>query len=333
MSKRKKTIAPYLKSTSNSTNKIQNKPGKKPFGKLKWLLVVLSGLLLFLIFLLYAPFNGFRDFLVTTAMHTSEHKFIAQFFYNQKTIDEIMSRNRVAEPDASTKPVTSGNVSHDNRIELSEIKEQGCSGYILKIYDPSRVSIASADDSKGFILEELAKNAHAVAAINASGYLRIEEPGIPTGLLIANSKKLFYKEKSNYSVIGFDDKNNLILGKYNDGEIDALHLRDAVDFGPFLIVNGVKSEILGNGGGYAPRSAIGQTSDGAVLLLVLDGRSISNIGATLKDVQDIMFKYGAVNAANLDGGSSVSMVYEGKLINSVTTSPTHRILPCCFVVK
>jgi exopolysaccharide biosynthesis protein len=90
----------------------------------------------------------------------------------------------------------------------------------------------------------------------------------------------------------------------------------------------------GNGGwGLAPRTAIGQTKDGTVLLLVIDGRQLSSLGATLKDVQDIMLSYGAYNAANLDGGSSTTMVYNGKIINTPSSQYGPRYLPSAFIVK
>ena len=41
---------------------------------------------------------------------------------------------------------------------------------------------------------------------------------------------------------------------------------------------------------------------------------LHSIGATIKEVQDIMIAEGCVNAANLDGGSSSVMYYEGKLL-------------------
>ena len=56
--------------------------------------------------------------------------------------------------------------------------------------------------------------------------------------------------------------------------------------------------------GLNPRTAIGQRSDGAMLLLTIDGRQPSSMGATYEDLIEVMMNYGAVNAANLDGGSS-----------------------------
>ena len=81
-------------------------------------------------------------------------------------------------------------------------------------------------------------------------------------------------------------------------------VRDAVSFGPALIVNGVAANYSGSGGGLNPRTAIGQREDGAILLLVIEGRKTSSMGATMADLIDIMLEYGAVNAVNLDGGSS-----------------------------
>ena len=93
-------------------------------------------------------------------------------------------------------------------------------------------------------------------------------------------------------------------------------IRDAIEFGPFLIVNGKSASITGNGGyGIHPRSAIGQRQDGIVLFLVIDGENYID-GASLQEVVDVLMKYGAYNAANLDGGHSSSLSINGKLYNN-----------------
>ena len=95
-------------------------------------------------------------------------------------------------------------------------------------------------------------------------------------------------------------------------------IRDAVDFGPFLIVNGKPSFVKGNGGwGSAPRSAIAQRKDGIVLFLVMDGRDYAHgiAGADMVDLTEILLNYGAYNAANLDGGTSCGLVIDNKLVN------------------
>ena len=105
-----------------------------------------------------------------------------------------------------------------------------------------------------------------------------------------------------------------------------MKVRDGVTFGPFLIINGKKSTILGNGGwGTAPRTAIGQRKDGIVLFLVIDGRTVTKPGANMNDLIEIMENYGAYNAANLDGGTSSAMVVDGDIINDpIDSSGAHR---------
>ena len=117
----------------------------------------------------------------------------------------------------------------------------------------------------------------------------------------------------------------------------SMGIRDAVEFGPFLIVNGKRSFIKGNGGwGKAPRTAIGQRKDGIVLLLVVNGRSATSIGADMIDLCDIMENFGAINAANLDGGASSELLINGKIVNNPTAGGTLgglRLMPTFWVVS
>ena len=91
----------------------------------------------------------------------------------------------------------------------------------------------------------------------------------------------------------------------------------------------------GDGGwGVGPRTAIGQRKDGTVLFLVIDGRQPGySVGATLRDIQNIMYEEGAVIAANLDGGSSSTLYYNGKVINKPADLLGERMIPTAFVVK
>ena len=62
------------------------------------------------------------------------------------------------------------------------------------------------------------------------------------------------------------------------------------------------------GWGMQPRSALGQTKDGEVLLLVVDGRQMGySLGCTVSDCADILLRHKAYQANNLDGGSSAIM--------------------------
>jgi exopolysaccharide biosynthesis protein len=125
----------------------------------------------------------------------------------------------------------------------------------------------------------------------------------------------------------------LIVGKHSVNQLKEYGVQEAVSFGPPLLVNGKSTITRGDGGwGIAPRTAIGQTEDGRVLLLAIDGRNLHSVGATLRDVQDVLKKYGAVNAANLDGGSSTTMVLNGSIINKPSDVLGERAVSTAFLV-
>jgi len=67
--------------------------------------------------------------------------------------------------------------------------------------------------------------------------------------------------------------------------------------------------------------------------VVIDGRQPTwSIGATLRDMMNVFLEYDAVEAANLDGGSSSEMVYNGKVMNKLWNIFGERYIPTGFVV-
>ncbi|MCY3001528.1 MAG: family 10 glycosylhydrolase [Planctomycetota bacterium] len=99
----------------------------------------------------------------------------------------------------------------------------------------------------------------------------------------------------------------------------------ALGGGPVLIESGTtrityeEEVFFGSGMGSIdsrhPRTALGYTHDGRLLLLVVDGRSRESAGATLGDLARELRARGAVEALNLDGGGSTTLVVNGTVIN------------------
>ena len=111
-------------------------------------------------------------------------------------------------------------------------------------------------------------------------------------------------------------------------------IESAVEFGPFIIVNGNNQIKNSNSGGIHPRMAIGQRKDGTFIFVVIDGRQPGySIGTNLLELQNIFNKYNAYNAANLDGGSSATMYYNGEVVNKTSTPMGERYLPNAFIVE
>lgn len=206
------------------------------------------------------------------------------------------------------------------------------------VKDPSKVKVSvSAEnfgDGKGMKIDEHVEKEGAIAGVNAGGFADengMGNGGQPLGLVIKDGRVVSGLET--YScVIGLDKDDKLVVGSMKGTEAVERGLRDAVSFGPVYIVNGKRSEVIGTGGGVNPRTCIGQRADGAVLLLTIDGRQATSLGATHSDCIDILEEYGAVNAANLDGGSSTSMYYDGEIQNVPATVYGPRDIPTAFVV-
>ena len=296
----------------------------------------------------YGPLKNTRDMVVTTSMTTFTHQYIAKTFLSQSTIDKIMSENKINDKEAKVDinsivipDSVTVNKSSDPKdgIVFTNVSTSKCKAYLLEIADPSRISIGTSDKlgSVGMKLDEITKKYGAIAAINAGGFEDVNgqgNGGTPQGTLIENGEILFGKENENYQIIGFNDKNDLILGYFNRAQMKAAKIRDAACFGPFLIVNGEPLIKSGNGGGgLQPRTLIAQKQNGTVMFLVMDGRQVSSAGATLKQAQDILLEHGAFNAANLDGGASTQMVFDGQTLNHPCSAYGPRSIPSAFVVK
>lgn len=309
---------------------------------------VLLGLVIFTLLVFYGPFTGLRDLYITTAMTTMNHKYLATWFFSDELIKEVMEKNapEIPKENSNKKDIIIEKKPVDDKKGISFIKlnQNGYKGYLLIIDDPSKVYVATAKDlgRTGEKLSDIAKRENAIAGINAGGYSDEFGKGMggeAEGIVISQGSLKYDAKNTEYHVSGFDWDNVLNMGIYRRNEINNLKLRDAVCFKPFLIINGKPLITHGDGGwGIAPRTAIGQTKDGKVLMLAIDGRQLSSIGATLKDVQDLMLSYGAYNAVNLDGGSSTAMYYKedgssSHIVNNPCGAAGERLLPTAFLVR
>ncbi|WP_168582270.1 phosphodiester glycosidase family protein [Gephyromycinifex aptenodytis] len=67
-----------------------------------------------------------------------------------------------------------------------------------------------------------------------------------------------------------------------------------------------------------PRSIMGSTADGTVMMVTIDGRSTLSVGATLVEAASVARSLGMTNAVNLDGGGSTAMAVRGKVLNRLS---------------
>lgn len=336
----------------------------KKYTKLAIFLIIIDVFAVTGFVLSYGPWDYLRNLLVTTAMTTKDHKYLAHILYTDEMIKEIMNNNYVKDNGQSTNAseITIGQIeeksTYDSIYEEQILKRDpehedykiiplsgsGYKGYMGVIYDPSRISLLLAPKfgQTGEFLQTMAKDAGATLAINASGFVDINERGNggqPTGTIIKDSKIVWQGNETGYSggIAGFNKDNVLVLTHGTAEQAIADGMRDAVEFGPFLIVNGEPAIIKGNGGwGTAPRTVLAQRKDGIVLFVIIDGRQPGySIGINMPDLVDLLLKYKAYNAVNLDGGASSSLVENGKIVNKpcAISVTGERMIPNGWIFK
>ncbi|MBR3145829.1 MAG: phosphodiester glycosidase family protein [Bacilli bacterium] len=312
--------------------------------------------------LFYGPFDSFKEFWITSAMTTMSHKYLATSIYSEEYIQKVLEDNSIIEVDEITNPdeiqfrkytTTIYRNQYEKAIlqkdegndlyKVINVSGKGYQGFLVAIYDPSRIHIATTAylGVTGESILTVSEREKAIIAMNAGGFYDPDWNGngaLPHGVVFSNGEIVSEYVEANVGggFIGFTKEDKFVLGSMSKYEAQAMGMRDAVQFGPFLIINGKRSFVRGNGGwGIAPRTAIGQRKDGIVLFLVINGRLANSIGADMIDLCDIMENYGAYNAANLDGGSSSELVINGKIINTPVAGGSNglRNMSTFWVVK
>jgi exopolysaccharide biosynthesis protein len=234
----------------------------------------------------------------------------------------------------------SGDDKGEDGIKVDDVSGPSFNGKMMIVSDPSRVHVYTLDsyseERTGKQLIDMIDEEGAVAGVNAGGFYDPEghgKGGLALGPVIRNGTLISDYESDYHTLIGFSADHKLMTGNIPASDAIAGGMNEGITFGPVLVSGGERVPFTDTAGGLNPRTAIGQTSDGSVLLLVINGRQPGSLGASFKDLVDVMLEYGAVNAANLDGGSSSLMYYKGEQLNSSASLVGLRPLPDAILVK
>ena len=317
---------------------------KRKYKKTTITLIVCDIIIILCFFFAYGPITYFRDLLVTTAMTTMEHKYLARTIYTESMINDVLSKNYVQEgkEDTNTTDIVIGSATEQDHYDsiyeeqilkrdsnnpdykVIELSGSTYKGYLVAMYDPSRVTLGISPDlgTMGSFLRNIVKDNGAKVGINASGFVDINEAGNggePTGTVIKDGKIIWRGGSTGYGggLAGFNKDHVLVLTRDTPEQAIANGMKDAVEFGPFLMVNGEAAIVKGNGGwGLAPRTVLAQRKDGVVLFIIIDGRRPGySIGISMPELLTILKRYKAHNAVNLDGGASSSLVINGETVS------------------
>lgn len=231
--------------------------------------------------------------------------------------------------------------SENEGITITPVTGTTFTGFMMVIDDPSRVFVGTIPrfrtSSGGMRMDELVKLHDALGGINGGGF----DEGTggssrPSGIVYSMGEHKQTHMPNNFLtkvLMGFDENNKLHVGTFTLKEVDAMNLRDALGFGPALIIEGKAQETGDTRNEYSARTAIGQDAEGRVLMLVAKGRQPDSLGANMKDLIKIMQDFGAVNAGNLDGGNSTAMYLNGDIVYSGFRLESSRTLPAGFLIR
>ena len=295
-------------------------------------------------------FNGTNDevkkVLTMSLREPSGTKWLPQLFIGKDGVAAIENEGSDAvdivwlsqtgnpnDPDGPSGPIVNPNGSmsdlkgefdnYPDGLYIDEVKGKTFNAYVMVIRDPSKVYMATSSvpfskDRPGLRVNEAIAKEGAIAAINAGAFFdngtsSAVVGSVPEGLVIAGGEVLWKTGQApENGFVGFNYDNVMIVDhSMTAARAKELNIRDGCCFGPALIINGtINQTAYSSNSGLNPRTAIGQRADGAVIFVCIDGRQAGSLGGTYKDIINIMLEYGAVNACNLDGGSSTVMVYE-----------------------
>ena len=297
--------------------------------------LLIVGLCLILNLIFNGPSTAARDVLTMSLLEPSGTKWIPGLFLNKTTLDSIRYGDNsfldIIPPETggtsqivipSTDDPTGEWDNYPDGIYIKEVKGSTYNAYVMVIRDPSKVYMATSTtsfskDKPGLRINQAIEQEGAIAAINAGAFFDngTSNPvvgSVPEGLVIAGGEVLWNSGQApENGFAGFNEDNVLVVAhSMTAAKAKELKIRDGCCFGPALIIDGFPNlDAYNSASGYNPRTAIGQRADGAVIFVCIDGRQTASVGATYADVIDIMTDFGAVNACNLDGGSSTVMLY------------------------
>ena len=341
----KKNLAPEMQAEAPAKKK--KKKGSGWFGRLvrRFFLLLFTIVLLVagaLVLLLNLVFNGpspaMQEILTMSLIEASATKWVPALFIGEDRVAEIRTSVGAELPqDVSTSNkvtiqknnaiTASGDEweKYPDGIRIERLSGDTYNAHVMIVRDPSTVYMGTSTEKYSTaipgkrITEMMDANPDAVAAVNAGAFF---DDGTasnavgshPLGLVMAGGKCVWSsgQQPGLQGFAGFNDENILVVSKKNlsQKEAEELNIRDGCCFGPVLLMDGEPNlEAYNNNSGYNPRTAIGQRADGAVIFVCIDGRQAASLGGTYADIINIMVEYGAVNACNMDGGSSSVMMY------------------------
>ncbi len=301
-------------------------------------ILVVAALVLVLNLIFNGPSPAAQEVLTMSLIEASATKWVPALFIGEERVAEIQASDGTElteEVTDTSKVVIQKNnalsstndewANYPDGIRIESYSGDTYNAHIMIIRDPSQVYMGTSTEKYSTsipgkrITEVMESSTDVIAAINAGaffddGTVSSTVGSYPLGLVMSNGNCVWTsgKQPGLEGFAGFNEDDILVVSKTNltQAQAEEKGIRDGCCFGPALIINEeINMEAYNTNSGFNPRTAIGQRADGAVIFVCIDGRQAGSIGGTYADIINIMVEYGAVNACNMDGGSSSVMMY------------------------
>ena len=301
-------------------------------------ILVVAALVLVLNLIFNGPTPAAQEIQTMSLIEASATKWVPALFIGEERVAEIQASDGTElteEVTDTSKVVIQKNnalsstndewAKYPDGIRIESYSGDTYNAHIMIIRDPSQVYMGTSTEKYSTsipgkrITEVMESSTDVIAAINAGAFFddgtaSSTVGSYPLGLVMSNGNCVWTsgKQPGLEGFAGFNEDDILVVSKTNltQAQAEEKGIRDGCCFGPALIINEeINMEAYNTNSGFNPRTAIGQRADGAVIFVCIDGRQAGSIGGTYADIINIMVEYGAVNACNMDGGSSSVMMY------------------------
>lgn len=228
--------------------------------------------------------------------------------------------------------------SLDVRVETFRRHDTTVMAVYVRLSDPSQLRTAMAakpPSQKTMVVSSMAKKNNAVLAINGD-YFSFHQNGI----VVRGGKMWRNRPDGKRDILIIDENGDFTIlpqCRKEDYERYTGTVMHAFCFGPGLVVDGkaltsLEHADVGNAPAKATqRIALGQTGPLEYLIIATEGpENKGSVGFTILQMAELCQEMGCINAYNLDGGSSSSVVLGGKKINALSTGKIRPVGDCIY---
>ena len=210
-------------------------------------------------------------------------------------------------------------------IAISKVQDGDVTYFVADVQLADAALFRTAVDAQLSPVSVLASGANAVLAVNGDDY------GVHRYGIVIRGGRLIYARRTVSHMLVVDGQGNFHIKtdrKQEDCRALSQQYVDAsvshtFEFGPELVRDGQAAAlpryfdiISTSATSREPRTAIGQVGPLHYVILVVDGRQKGySAGVSLPALQELLLRYGAHTAINLDGGGSSELWFQGEILN------------------